>query len=136
MNTELRHLIPDTYKTTTDHNHFADALVQVNKMHNDLNDANAAIQQLRADLHREQDRVAMMVEERDRYRHESVRFRKLLIQQSTKMVNAALILEAAKDTLMEVEEIDAGDTPTSSAIDKLDKLFDEAEKAMKAKEAS
>jgi len=136
VNTELRHLIPDTYKTTTDHNHFADALVQVNKMHNDLNDANAAIQQLRADLHREQDRVAMMVEERDRYRHESVRFRKLLIQQSTKMVNAALILEAAKDTLMEVEEIDAGDTPTSSAIDKLDKLFDEAEKAMKAKEAS
>jgi hypothetical protein len=89
----------------------AAALAEVNYMNDALIAAKETIEQLKADLHREEDRVVMMVEERDRYRHESIRFRKLLVQLSTKMVNAALLMEEAKETLATIDEIDDGPTP-------------------------
>ena len=98
----------------------AAALAEVNHMNDALIAAKETIEQLKADLHREEDRVVMMVEERDRYRHESIRFRKLLIVLSTKMVNASLLMDTAKDVLTEIEEIDDGPTPTPAAIAKLE----------------
>jgi len=98
----------------------AAALAEVNHMNESLLAARDLIDQLKADLHREQDRVVMMVEERDRYRHESIRFRKLLTQLATKMVNAALLMEEAKDTLATIDEIDEAPTPPSAAIEKLE----------------
>jgi len=99
----------------------AAALAEVNHMNESLLAARDLIDQLKADLHREQDRVVMMVEERDRYRHESIRFRKLLTQLATKMVNAALLMEEAKDTLTTIDEIDEGPTPPAEVVDKMEK---------------
>ena len=96
------------------------ALAEVNFMNESLIKAKETIEQLKADLHREEDRVVMMVEERDRYRNESIRFRKLLIVLSTKMVNASLLMDAAKDVLTEIEEIEDAPTPSAAAIDKLE----------------
>ena len=98
----------------------AAALAEVNHMNDALIAAKATIEQLKADLHREEDRVVMMVEERYRYRHESIRFRKLLIVLSTKMVNASLLMDTAKDVLTEIEEIDDAPTPPAAAIEKLE----------------
>jgi len=98
----------------------AAALAEVNYMNDSLIAAKDTIEQLKADLHREEDRVVMMVEERDRYRNESIRFRKLLIVLSTKMVNASLLMDTAKDVLTEIEEIDDGPTPSAAAIEKLE----------------
>ena len=101
----------------------AAAVADVKQMHIDLIDAHATIAQLRADLHREQDRTVMMIEDRDRYRYRCIKVERLLMLQSTKMVDAALVLERAKDTLQELEERDAGGTPTSEAIDQLEAQF-------------
>ena len=98
----------------------AAALAEVNHMNESLAAAMDHIAQLKADLHREEDRVVMMVEERDRYRNESIRFRKLLIVLSTKMVNASLLMDLAKDVLVEIEEIDDAPTPSAAAIDKME----------------
>jgi hypothetical protein len=92
----------------------AAALADVVKTHDDLTDALAAIIQLRADLHREQDRVTMMVEERDRYRHESLRFRRLAEKLAIKMTNAAMILDEAKETVQEIDETLDAPTPSSA----------------------
>jgi predicted RecB family endonuclease len=99
----------------------AAALAEVNYMNDALITARETIEQLKADLHREEDRVVMMVEERDRYRHESIRFRKLLIQLATKMVNATLLMEEAKDTLTVIDEIDEAPTPPAEVIDRMEK---------------
>jgi hypothetical protein len=65
----------------------------------------------------------MVIEERDRYRHESIRFRKLALRQAVKMINAALIMEEAKETIHEIDEIDEGETPPTEALDKLEAEF-------------
>jgi hypothetical protein len=95
------------------------ALAQVNQMHNDLISANNAITQYRIDLNRERDRVAMMVEERDRYRHESLRLRKMLVELTTQMANIGLLTRRAEDYVNAINELDAAPTPTTAAIDEL-----------------
>ena len=95
------------------------ALAQVNQMHNDLISANNAITQYRIDLNRERDRVAMMVEERDRYRHESLRLRKRLVELTTQMANIGLLTRRAEDYVNAINELDAAPTPTTAAIDEL-----------------
>src|SRR4051812_28517531 len=98
----------------------AEALAEIQEMHHQLSEAHAEIDQLKADLHREQDRVMMMIEERDRYRHESVRFRKLALTLAVKLTDAALILDRAKDEMHTIDEVDAGVTPSSAALDALE----------------
>jgi len=95
------------------------ALAQVNQMHNDLISANNAITQYRIDLNRERDRVAMMVEERDRYRPESLRLRKMLVELNTQMAPIGLLTRRAEDYVNAINELDAAPTPTTAAIDEL-----------------
>jgi hypothetical protein len=97
----------------------AAALAEVKYMSDELFALRELVGQLKADLNREADRVVMMVEERDRYRHESIRFRKLSLRLATKMVNAALLMEEAKDTLREIDEVDEAPTPPTAVIEKL-----------------
>jgi hypothetical protein len=96
------------------------ALAQVNQMHDDLIDANKTISQLKADLNRERDRVALIFEERDRYRHEALRLRKLLIELTTQMANIGLLTRKAEEHISTINEIDDAPTPSTEAIDKLE----------------
>lgn len=96
------------------------ALAQVNQMHDDLITANNAINQLRADLHRERDRVALIFEERDRYRHEALRLRKLLIELTTQMANIGLLTRKAEEHIATINDMDEEPTPSTAAIDKLE----------------
>ena len=99
----------------------ASALMEIKQMHDELNAAKAAIAQLKADLHREEDRVIMMVEERDRYRHEALRLRKLLNELTTQMTNISLLARKAEEFVREVDEMDSAATPPTAEIDKMEK---------------
>lgn len=92
------------------HDRRIEAIAEVKQMHDDLIALREENGQLKADLNRERDRVAMMIEERDRYRHESARFRSLLIELSTQMSNISLLTVKAQDVVRAVHEIDAADT--------------------------
>jgi uncharacterized coiled-coil DUF342 family protein len=102
-----------------ENDHRVAALAKVTQMHDDLISANAAIQQYRIDLNREHDRVQMMVEERDRYRHESLRLHKMLVELTTQMANIGLLTRRAEDFVASVNELDRAPTPTTAALDEL-----------------
>lgn len=94
------------------HDRRIEAIAEVKQMHDDilaLRDENG---QLKADLHREQDRVTLVLEERNRYRHESVQFRKLLIELATQMTNISLLTVKAQEVVRAVHELDGTETPT------------------------
>jgi len=96
------------------------ALARVNQMHDDLVQAQMIISQLRVDLGREHDRVMLTLEERDRYRHEAVRLRKLLIELATQMSNIGLLTRKADEVVNVVNEMDAAPTPPAEVIDRLE----------------
>ena len=99
----------------------AAALAEVNHMNDSLILAKETIEQLKADLHREEDRVVMVVEERNLYRHEALRLRKLLNELTTQMANISMLARKAEDFVNEVDEMDSSPTPAPDVIDKLAK---------------
>lgn len=87
-----------------DINQRAEALAQVKQMHDDLVAAQATIGQLRADLHREQDRCVMVVEERNKYRADADLLRTQLMKVCTTVANIGLLTEEAKSIVLTVTE--------------------------------
>jgi hypothetical protein len=114
MNVPKHQPIPDVEK-----DYRVAALAKVNQMHDDLIRANEAIRALTIDLNRAHDRTAMMNEERDRYRHESLRLRRMLTELTTQMANIGLMTRRAEDYVATVAELDAAPTPTPAMIDEL-----------------
>ena len=94
----------------------AAALSDIKDMHDQLTDALATIGQLRADLHREQDRVTMLVEERDKYRADADLLRNQLLKMCTTVVNMGLLAREAEAVLMTVDER-ATETVKPPAVD-------------------
>jgi hypothetical protein len=100
--------------------HHATALANVTKMVSDLSEAQAVILQLRADLHREQDRVEMLIEDRDRHRDESNLFRTKLVELATHQANIGLLTVSAQTIVMTVNELlnaPKTDTPALEALE-------------------
>jgi hypothetical protein len=114
-----------------DSEHRVAALAQVTQMHDDLVNANIVIAQLRVDLGREQDRVTLMVEERDRYRHESIKLRKLLVELATQMANIGILTRKAEECVIVINELDSSPTPDTAAIDRLQASQDMEKIALK-----
>jgi len=102
-----------------ENDHRVAALAKVTQMHEDLINAQNTISQMRIDLNREHDRVQMMVEERDRYRHESLRLHKMLVELTTQMANIGLLTRRAEDYIAAVHELDHAPTPTTAALNEL-----------------
>ncbi len=97
----------------------AHALAVVQKTHDELIQTRAEIADLRTRLGREEDRVVMVVEERNLYRHEALRLRKLLNELTTQMANISMLARKAEDFVNEVDEMDSTPTPAPDVIDKL-----------------
>jgi len=116
-------MIPPLLSPSSDSERHATALADIKHMHDQLTGALAMIGQLKADLHREEDRVVMMVEERDRYRHEALRLRKYLNELTTQMTNISLLARKAEDYVHDIEEMDSSPTPPTAAIDRLQDVF-------------
>jgi len=93
-----------TPKARDDVTQRAEALAQVKQMHDDLIAAQATIGQLKADLHREQDRCVMVVEERNKYRTDADLLRNQLMKVCTTVANIGLLTEEAKAIVLTVDE--------------------------------
>jgi chromosome segregation ATPase len=119
MHEELPPEVP--YSDGADIERRAHALAVVQKTHDELIQTRAEIADLKTRLHREEDRVVMVVEERNLYRHEALRLRKLLNELTTQMANIALLARKAEDFVNEVDEMDSSPTPAPDVIDKLAK---------------
>jgi hypothetical protein len=78
-------------------------------MHENLLTAMEEIVQLKADLHREQDRCIMMVEERDKYRADADLLRTQLMKVCTTVANIGLLTKEAEAVVLTVTEHAAKD---------------------------
>ena len=94
--------MPTLNKNETDRR--AAALADIRHMHDELTDAQATIGQLRADLHREQDRCVMLVESRDKYRTDADLLRSQLLKICTTVANIGLLTKEAEAVVMTVNE--------------------------------
>lgn len=83
----------------------AAALAELTKMQSDLMTAHDDVRSMERDLAREQDRVALLIEERDRYRHEASVFRSKLIELATAMANIGLLTIQAQEILKSAQEM-------------------------------
>jgi len=95
----------------------AEALAHLQQMNDALIDARDEIAQLKADLHREQDRFGMMTEERDRYRADAHTYRDLLIKLATQMASIGLMTTSAQDILQQVYELTNNHQPAATIAD-------------------
>jgi small ligand-binding sensory domain FIST len=93
----------------------AAALSDIRDMHDQLTDALATIGQLRADLHREQDRCTMIIEERNRYRASDEKKTILLTELATQMSNISLLCVKAQEVVATVHEL--SDAPVQDAAE-------------------
>ena len=93
----------------------AAALADIQQMHEDLNEAHEHIGQLKADLNRETDRCTLLVEERNRYRHDALVYRDKLVELATSMSNIGLMTVAAQEIMRVAQELTAKDAPTDTA---------------------
>ena len=92
----------------------ANAIAYVTKAVTDLADAQAIIGQLRADLHRCEDRVEMLNEERNFYRDQANAFRALLVKLSTHQATIGLETVAAQAVVMSIDAaINKADPPAA-----------------------
>jgi chromosome segregation ATPase len=101
----------------------AAALADIREMHAELAAAHQEIGQLKADLHREQDRVALLTDERTRYRTEALIFRSRLIELATAMTNIGLLTVTAQEIVKVVHELNEAETPSTEALAKLEEEF-------------
>ncbi|MEY9493716.1 hypothetical protein [Bradyrhizobium elkanii] len=99
----------------------AAVLADIKKIQDDLIETRDANAQLHADLHREQDRVALLVEDRDRWRQEALVFRTRLIELATAMANIGLLTRAAEGVVL--TELTGTEKATGEAVGKLDEAF-------------
>jgi len=119
MTQELPPEVP--YADSADVERRAHALAVVQRTHDELTQSRAEIADLRTRLGREEDRVVMVVEERNLYRHEALRLRKLLNELTTQMANISMLARKAEDFVSEVNEMDSQPVPAPNVIDNLAK---------------
>lgn len=101
----------------------AAALADIRAMHDELTHAHDDLDQLRIKLHREADRVALLIEERNRYRHENVKLRTWLVELSTQMANVHLMTIKGTEILRSIDELNSEEVPPSEALDRLEAEF-------------
>ena len=107
----------------------ANAMAYVAKTVTDLQEARAIIGQLRADLHREQDRVEMLHEERDFYRDQANSFRALLVKLSTHQATIGLETIAAQSVVMSIDAAINQPNPHTPALVALEAEFNKGNEA-------
>ena len=83
----------------------AAALADIRQMHDELTAAHETIGQLKADLHRAEDRITLLNEERNKYRDEAHLFRDKLIELATQQANIGLLTIKAQEIVKVVNEL-------------------------------
>ena len=90
----------------------ASALANIQQLVDDLREAHEEIAQLKADLHREEDRCALLVADKDRIieenkkdRSDAVLVRDKLVELATAMTNIGLLTIPAQEIMRTVQEL-------------------------------
>ncbi len=84
----------------------AQALAEINKMQTDLIEAHGQIERLTRELRNQQDRVSLLMEERERFRNEARLYNKKLIELATAVSNIGLLTRTAEDVMRTIEEME------------------------------
>lgn len=98
------------------------ALAEFRKMRDDLIATHDTNDQLRADLHREQDRIAMLIEDRDYWREKATTNGRQLVELATAVANIGLLTRAAEHIILTVNELTAKEESGRTA-DRLDEAY-------------
>ena len=109
--------------------HYATALAHTQQMHHDLRTANDQIAQLKADLHREQDRVTMVLEELTRWRDDALKHRARNTEYETILFNIFLMTTQAQENLRAGNDLPPSSTPVTEALKALDETFKQGNEA-------
>jgi hypothetical protein len=107
----------------------ATALANITKLVEDLTEAQAVILQLRADLHREEDRVVLLREDRDFYRDQANGFRALLTKLATHQATIGLETIAAQAVVMKIDEAINAPKSHTPALEALEAEFNKGNEA-------
>ena len=83
----------------------AQALAEITKMQSDLVEAHVQIDKLSRELRNQQDRVSLLVEERDRWRSEAKLYNTRLIELATQVSNIGLLTRKAEEIMTTVHEL-------------------------------
>jgi predicted RNase H-like nuclease (RuvC/YqgF family) len=102
---------------------YATAFTQIQQMHNELNALRDQNAQLRADLHREQDRVTMVLEELTRWRDDALKHRARNTEYETILSNIFLMTTQAQENLRAGNDLPPSNTPVTEALKALDETF-------------
>jgi len=97
---------PVAYNAATEADRRAAALADIKQMHDDLTESQAMVLQLKADLHREEDRCVMVIEDRNRLRSENAVLRRLLVELATQQSNIALLTVKAQEVVKTIDALD------------------------------
>jgi len=99
----------------------AAALAEVGNMYDSINALKEENAQLKADLHRSEDRIALLVEQCDRSRYAELKLRKYLNELTTQMSNIVLLAHKAVDYVQAIDEMDSAATPPIAEITELER---------------
>ncbi len=105
------------------------ALAEVSRMDETIATLHDKVAQLERDLGRAEDRVSLLVEERDRYRRDAFVYRDKLVELATAQANIGLLTVKAGEIMAVVADLtkDAPQTQDRAAIvDKLHKAMTES----------
>lgn len=89
----------------------AEAIAEVSSMRDTILALRDEVGQLKADLNRAEDRVTLVLEERNKYRFEALTFRSKLIELATIQSNIGLLTTEANTVMMHVRELSAAGGP-------------------------
>jgi predicted component of type VI protein secretion system len=101
----------------------AEALAMIQQTDAQYTAAKQEIVQLKADLNREIDRCAMLLEERDKYRAMWLTDRTSLAELAAKQSSISLLCVPATEIMMTLREVHQAPTPSSEALDKLEASY-------------
>jgi len=83
----------------------AAAVEEVRAMHQTIQDQNGAIGHLRTELNRAEDRVTLLLDERNRFRKEANIYRTKLVELATAMANVGLLTNQAQSIMTSAHEL-------------------------------
>lgn len=103
----------------------AEAIAQVTAMRDTITKQSMELSDLRRDLQTERDRVALMIEERARYRSDSLACRAFVVKLATIQEAINELTKGARNVLSEMAMLDMSETP-AEAVDEEQRRLDES----------
>lgn len=98
----------------------AQALVEMQNTLQDLHEQRTKVSDLERERDRLEDRITLLVDERNRFRTDAKLYQRKLTELATSMANIGLLTRTAEEIMMSVRELEAsGETEEEAAAEKM-----------------